>query len=145
MTLMTFSRRRILGAMTAAAVLPVAARATQPIQRNLSSFAAQDWRDHFDTLGVATIVADTGSRALHFWSGDGTDYRIYPTSVPISEDLTRRGYTEIVRKRVGPDWTPTQSQRERFGWEYMPPGPENPPGHPCHVSELARLPDPRHP
>ena len=98
-------------------------------RRNTSSFRAQDWRDHFDTLGKATIIADTASRALHFWDASGTDYRIFPTSVPISEELTRRGYTEVVRKRVGPDWTPTPSMVERNpDLKYMPPGPDNPLG-----------------
>lgn len=69
------------------------------------------------------------SRALHFWSGDGTDYRIYPTSVPKSDELTKRGHSKVVRKKVGPDWTPTSSQRERFpDWTYMPPSPDNPLG-----------------
>lgn len=97
-------------------------------RRNVSSFTVQNWRDHFDNLGVATIVADTASRVVHFWSADGSDYRFYPTSVPRSDELTKRGYTEIIRKKVGPDWTPTQSQKERFGWDYMPPGPNNPLG-----------------
>ena len=39
--------------------------------------------------------------------------RIYPTSVPLSEELTRRGYTEVVEKRKNPGWGPTQSMRER--------------------------------
>ena len=97
--------------------------------RNISSFSRQDWRDHFDELGIATIVADTTSRALHYWAGDGSDYRVYPTSVPMSEELTKRGYTKIVRKRVGPDWTPTPSMIERDPTlAYMPPGPDNPLG-----------------
>ncbi|MEH6832454.1 L,D-transpeptidase [Sulfitobacter sp.] len=98
------------------------------VRRNTSSFAAQDWRDHFDALGVVTILADTDSRALHYWNADGTDYRLYATSVPRTNELTKRGYTKVVRKRVGPDWTPTQSMVERFGWTYMPPGPDNPLG-----------------
>lgn len=99
------------------------------VSRNLSSFASQSWQDHFDALGPATIVADTGSRALHYWNATGDDYRVYPTSVPLSEELTRRGYTEIVRKRVGPDWTPTTSMVERNpDLRYMPPGPDNPLG-----------------
>jgi lipoprotein-anchoring transpeptidase ErfK/SrfK len=65
---------------------------------------------------------------LQYWSADGKTNRVFPTSVPKSEDLTKRGYTSIKRKRVGPDWTPTVSQRERFGWTYMPPGPDNPLG-----------------
>ncbi len=82
-------------------------------RRNMSSFERIDWRDHFTTLGVATIIADTSSRALHYWDASGTDYRLYPTSVPMSEDLTRRGYSEIVRKKEAPSWTPTASMRER--------------------------------
>lgn len=139
MTDLTFSRRRVIGAAAAALCLPVAARAqmaSQPAEvetgffrRNVSSFAAQDWRDHFSELGKGAIVCDTVSRALHFWSGDGTDYRTYPTSVPRSDELTRRGYSRILRKKVGPDWTPTPSQRARFpDWHYMPPGPDNPLG-----------------
>ncbi len=102
---------------------------TETAVRNISSFAKQDWQDHFDSLGAATIVADTTSRALHYWNADGSDYRVFPTSVPISEDLTKRGYTKIVRKRVGPDWTPTASMVARNpDLKYMPPGPENPLG-----------------
>ncbi|MEN9061190.1 L,D-transpeptidase [Ponticoccus litoralis] len=115
-------------------------QASEPVRRNLSSFVVQRWQDHFDDLGVATIVADTASRALHYWNADGSDYRVYPTSVPISEDLTKRGYTRIVRKKVGPDWTPTPSQVERFGWKYMPPGPDNPLGtHALYLSRPAYL------
>jgi len=108
----------------------------QVARHNVSSFSMQDWRDHFDKLGKATIVADTSSRALHFWNHDGTDYRIYPTSVPISEELTKRGYTSIVRKKVGPSWTPTPSQLERYpNWEPIGPGPENPLGtHAMYLS-----------
>lgn len=106
------------------------------IRNNTSSFRMQRWQDHFETLGVATIVADTRSRALHYWSADGTDYRIFPTSVPISDELTKRGYTQIVRKKVGPSWTPTASQMQRYpDWKPIPPGPENPLGtHAMYLS-----------
>ena len=98
-------------------------------RRNASSFTIQRWQDHFETLGIATIVADTTSRALHYWNADGSDYRIYPTSVPLTESLTRRGYTKVVRKKVGPDWTPTAGMIERDPTlKYMPPGPGNPLG-----------------
>ncbi|MCE8468291.1 L,D-transpeptidase, partial [Rhodovulum sulfidophilum] len=62
-------------------------------------------------------------------------------SVPISEDLTKRGYTEVVRKRVGPDWTPTASMVERNpDLHYMPPGPDNPLGtHAMYLSWPAYL------
>lgn len=121
-------------AMAAPAILrPQSAAASERSEgfsrRNASSFRARDWRDHFDTLGKATIIADTASRALHFWDATGADYRIFPTSVPISEDLTKRGHTTVVRKRVGPDWTPTASMVARNpDLRYMPPGPANPLG-----------------
>lgn len=83
------------------------------VRRNISSFQQQDWRDHFDELGVGCILADISSRALHYWGGDGETYRLFPSSVPMSEELTRRGYSEIVRKRENPSWTPTASMRER--------------------------------
>ncbi len=107
------------------------------VRRNASSFSAQTWQDHFDTLGVATIVADTSSRALHYWNADGSDYRIYPTSVPMSEELTKRGYTKIVRKKVGPTWTPTANMRARDPSlpAFMPAGEGNPLG--THAMYLA--------
>ena len=112
------------------------------VRRNVSSFSMQDWRDHFDALDRPSIVADTTSRALHFWSEGGADYRIYPTSVPMSDELTKRGYTEIVRKKVGPDWTPTENMLERMPElpRYMPPGPDNPLGtHAMYLSWPAYL------
>ncbi|MGR3759582.1 L,D-transpeptidase [Roseobacteraceae bacterium NS-SX3] len=84
-----------------------------PVQRNVSSFAQQRWEDHFESLGVGCLLADVTSRAVHYWGGDGETYRLYPSSVPMSDDLTKRGYTEIVRKRENPSWTPTASMRER--------------------------------
>ena len=127
---MTLSRRGLLGAGLAVATLGKAAQAdTGPVRNNTSSFRMQDWRDHFDTLGTASIVADTTSRALHFWSADGLDHRIFPTSVPLTDELTKRGYTQIVRKKIGPSWTPTASQMKRYpDWKPVPPGPENPLG-----------------
>jgi len=137
----SLSRRRALLAGMAALATPTVLRAAEdPARRNVSSFTTHRWQDHFDDLGVATLIADTASRALHYWNSDGTDYRVYPTSVPISEELTKRGYTRIVRKKIGPDWTPTPSQVERFGWKYMPPGPDNPLGtHAMYLSWPAYL------
>jgi len=141
------TRRSLLGA---AACLPLGApgllRAQSPApeiladglaRRNISSFVTLRWQDHFETLGRGAIVADTISRALHFWSGDETTYRLYPTSVPRSDELTRRGYTEVVRKKVGPTWTPTASMHERFPDlpAVMPAGPDNPLG--THALYLA--------
>lgn len=127
---MTLSRRGLLAAALGAPFVGTAAYANTPaVRSNVSSFAMQDWRDHFDSLGRTMIVADTTSRALHYWNADGSDHRIFPTSVPISDELTKRGYTEIVRKKVGPSWTPTASQMERYpDWKPIGPGPENPLG-----------------
>jgi L,D-transpeptidase ErfK/SrfK len=77
------------------------------------------------------ILCDTKSRALHFWSEDQSIYKLYPTSVPLSEDLTRLGKTEVVQKVVNPPWRPTASMRERHPeWpEFVEGGsPENPLG-----------------
>ncbi|MBK1637141.1 L,D-transpeptidase [Rhodovulum adriaticum] len=138
-----FTRRAAVATLGAGLVAPVIGRAktADGVRHNISSFSQQDWRDHFDTLGKGVIVADTVSRALHYWNGEGTDYRVYPTSVPISDELTKRGYTEVVRKRVGPDWTPTPSMLERNpDLKYMPPGPDNPLGtHAMYLSWPAYL------
>lgn len=84
-----------------------------PVNRNISAFAQQRWQDHFEELGVGCLLADINSRALHYWGGDGETYRLFPSSVPLTEELTKRGYTEVVRKREKPSWTPTASMRER--------------------------------
>lgn len=84
-----------------------------PVRRNISSFAQQHWQDHFDELGAGCLLADITSRAVHYWGADGETYRLYPSSVPMSEELTKRGYTEVVRKAQNPSWTPTASMRER--------------------------------
>ena len=116
------------------------AQAANP-RTNSSGFRMQNWRDHFDSLGKGLIVADFGSRALHFWDAAG-EHRLFPTSVPISEELTKRGYTEVVRKKVGPSWTPTADMRRRDPSlpEFLPPGPENPLGtHAMYLSWPAYL------
>lgn len=82
-----------------------------PVRRNISSFAQQRWEDHFDKLGVGCLLADITSRAVHYWGEDGT-YRLYPSSVPMTEELTKRGYTKVVRKSENPSWTPTPSMRK---------------------------------
>ena len=69
--------------------------------------------EFFDQLGVGVVLADVTSRALHYWSGSSDIYRVYPSSIPVSEDLTKRGLTEIVRKAKNPPWTPTPDMRRR--------------------------------
>ncbi|NSY36968.1 L,D-transpeptidase [Leisingera sp. ANG59] len=90
-----------------------AIREEVPVQRNTSAFTQQNWQDHFETLGAGCLLADISSRALHYWGPDGETYRLFPSSVPMTEDLTKRGYSEIVRKAENPSWTPTASMRER--------------------------------
>ncbi|MCW1931214.1 L,D-transpeptidase family protein [Pararhodobacter zhoushanensis] len=105
--------------------------------RNISSFRTLEWRDYFSNLQRGAILADTESRCVHFWSEDGGTYRLYPSPVPMTDELTRRGRTEIVRKVVGPDWRPTPSMLERYpDWPpYVPPGPDNPLGtHALYLS-----------
>ena len=122
------SRRRFIATTGIALAAPMVLRA-DVVRHNISGFRKLEWRDHFDTLGQGAIVADTHSRALHYWNADGTDYRIYPTSVPKTDELTKRGYTSIVRKKIGPSWTPTPSQMQRYpDWKPVPPGPDNPLG-----------------
>jgi lipoprotein-anchoring transpeptidase ErfK/SrfK len=100
------------------------------VRRNISSFRALDWRPYFSNLKKGAILVDTTSRALHFWSQDQSVYKLYPTSVPLSEELTRRGRTSIVRKVNGPSWSPTPSMLKRNPeWpKYIAPGPDNPLG-----------------
>ncbi len=100
------------------------------VRRNVSGFRSQDWRPFFDNLNNGAILCDIDSRAVHFWSQDESVYRLYPSSVPLSEDLTRRGRTEIIRKVEGPSWAPTPAMRERNPeWpEFVGPGPDNPLG-----------------
>lgn len=103
---------RGLGAMVLFAPSIVRAQTIDPVRRNVSSFRTHAWQDHFDALGVGLIISDTNSKVLQHWTTDG-EMRLYPTSVPLSEDLTRLGYTEVVEKRENPSWAPTPSMRER--------------------------------
>ena len=100
------------------------------VERNISSFQTHDWRPYFSNLKDGAILVNTNSRSLHYWPENGYDYYIYPTSVPLSEELTRRGRTEVVRKREGPDWRPTANMLKRDPTlpEYVGPGPDNPLG-----------------
>ena len=110
---------------------------TGVVRHNISSFRALDWRPYFDTLKNGAILVDISSRALHFWSQDEETYRLYPTSVPMTEDLTKRGYTKIIKKVEGPSWRPTPAMRKRNPeWpEFIGPGPDNPLGtHALYLS-----------
>lgn len=136
------SRRHFLAGSAALAATPVVAQdvdgadtveierdVSNVVRRNISSFRTLDWQPHFTNLNNGAILVDISSRALHFWEEGGT-YHLFPSSVPLTEDLTRRGRTKIVRKVEGPSWRPTPSMKKRNPeWpDYVGPGPDNPLG-----------------
>ncbi|NNK77905.1 MAG: L,D-transpeptidase [Litoreibacter sp.] len=98
-------------------------------RRNMSSFRSLEWEPYFSNLRNGAILVDIDSRALHMWTEDGS-YALYPSSVPVSEDLTRRGRTSVVRKVEGPSWSPTPAMKIRNPeWpDFVGPGPDNPLG-----------------
>jgi L,D-transpeptidase ErfK/SrfK len=108
-----------------------------PVRRNISSFRTVDWQPYFSDLRKGAILVDITSRAVHYWSEDQLVYKLYPSSVPVSEDLTRRGRTSVVQKVEGPSWRPTPNMLKRNPeWpKYIGPGPENPLGtHALYLS-----------
>jgi len=144
-------RRVFLGA-TAAAIGGLAAPAlgqstgettvfegeiSEIVRRNISSFRSLSWEDYFSSTKNGAVLVDTTSRALHYWSEDRRIYKLYPTSVPLTEELTRRGRTRVVQMVVGPSWRPTPSMLKRNPeWPaYVAPGPDNPLGtHALYLS-----------
>jgi L,D-transpeptidase ErfK/SrfK len=141
-------RRLMLGAAAAtltAATLPLRAATTMDqtstefetpptadsVRNNTSSFQMRDWKDYFDNTKNGVILVDITSRALHFWNEDQSVFRLYPTSVPLTEELTRRGRTEVIQKVENPRWVATAGELERFpDWPKSIEGgsPENPLG-----------------
>lgn len=129
------SRRGILGAavgVAGLAALPARAQdgttefqpaVSETTRHNISSFRMLQWQDYFENTRKGVILVDITSRALHYWSEDLSIYRLFPTSVPISDELTRRGKTEVVDKVVNPPWTPTAAMKERY-----PDWPDHIPG-----------------
>lgn len=127
----SMNRRSMVTMAAALLAVPSILRAeeTDPVRRITSGFRLHDWRDHFDRLGKGIIISDTRSRVLQHWTSN-EEMRVYPTSVPLTDDLTRRGYTRIVFKDPEPDWSPTPSMLKRDPTlpNYVGPGPENPLG-----------------
>ncbi|WP_300011388.1 L,D-transpeptidase [uncultured Roseobacter sp.] len=110
---------------------------SEVVRRNISSFRTLDWRPYFSNLKNGAVLVDIDSRALHYWAEDESFYKLYPSSVPLTEELTRRGRTKVVRKVEGPSWRPTPSMLKRNPeWpEYIGPGPDNPMGtHALYLS-----------
>jgi lipoprotein-anchoring transpeptidase ErfK/SrfK len=137
MTADRLNRRALLAGAAAAAALGAAVparaqdAASGPIRNNISSFRMLDWRGYFENTRNGAILVDITSRALHYWSEDQSVYRLFPTSVPLSEDLTRRGRTQVTEKVVNPTWRPTPSMKERNPeWPDVVQGgaPDNPLG-----------------
>ena len=120
-----------------ASTTEIESEVSRTVRHNISSFRALDWRPYFDNLKNGAILVDISSRALHFWSSDERIYKLYPSSVPLSEDLTRRGRTQVIRLVEGPSWRPTPAMLERNPeWpDYIEPGPDNPLGsHALYLS-----------
>ena len=82
-------------------------------RRNVMGFRNHQWQDHFSNLRRGAILCDTYSRALHYWSEDESIYLAHPCSVPMTEEFTRRGMTEVTLKRNMPTWIPTPNMRKR--------------------------------
>ncbi|MFD1511639.1 L,D-transpeptidase [Lacimonas salitolerans] len=151
-SLKTMNRRAFLATGTAMLATPALAQSsdvnsaetveverdiTQSVRRNISSFRTLDWRPYFSNLNNGAILVDIDSRALHYWSDDGVTYKLYPSSVPLTEDLTRRGRTSVTQKVEGPSWRPTPAMKQRNPeWpDFVPPGPDNPLGtHALYLS-----------
>lgn len=144
-----FSRRGFLAASASAAALGTSASAQTEnttemesevlsgVQRNISSFRSLDWQPYFSDLRNGAVLVDIQSRALHYWSEDESIYKLFPTSVPLTEDLTRTGRTSITRKVEGPSWAPTPAMKIRNPeWpDFIGPGPDNPLGsHALHLT-----------
>ncbi|UYV37446.1 L,D-transpeptidase [Rhodobacteraceae bacterium D3-12] len=145
-----FNRRGFLASSAAMLATPAIAQSVngsgtteverdlnEVVRRNISSFRSLSWQPYFDSLRNGAVLVDLTSRALHYWSEDQSIYKLYPTSVPLTEDLTRRGRTKVVRKVVGPSWRPTPAMRKRNPeWPpFVGPGPDNPLGtHALYLS-----------
>jgi L,D-transpeptidase ErfK/SrfK len=146
---LVMNRRRVLGTAAAAfgaATLPAFAQdgsteyesAATSNRHNISSFRMLKWQDYFSDTRNGAILVDITSRALHYWSEDQSIYRLFPTSVPLSDDLTRLGRCEVTEKVVAPTWRPTPAMRERNPeWPEVVAGgaPDNPLGtHALYLS-----------
>ena len=143
-----FTRRAFLSGSAAVLATPALAQTnnlpgfaerdqTEPVRRNISSFRTLDWRPHFENTRKGAILVDIDSRAVHFWNEDQTEYKLYPSSVPLTEELTRRGRTSVTRKVDGPSWRPTPSMLKlNPEWpKFVGPGPDNPLGsHALYLS-----------
>lgn len=90
----------------------------------------RNWQNYFASLDQGAILIDTQVPRLYFWQAGNAEYAEFPVGIARSETLLRRGRTKVVRKKVGPGWTPTPSMRAKYPDlpAYVPPGPANPMG-----------------
>jgi L,D-transpeptidase ErfK/SrfK len=150
---LTLSRRGVLGfgaSALASATMPAYSQSVFPdnttemesrntaARNNISSFRMLNWQNYFADTRNGAILVDITSRALHYWSDDQSIYRLYPTSVPLSDELTRKGSTSVTQKVVAPSWRPTPAMKLRHpDWPDVVEGgaPENPLGtHALYLS-----------
>lgn len=131
---MAIARRTFLAGAAATLAAPTIIRAqdtsTGGVTRRVSGLSSHRWEDFFDNRTNGCILCDTNARALYYWSETDPEPKIFPTSVPLTDELTRRGRTEVVLKRPAPEWRPTPDMLSRNPDlpEYVGPGPENPLG-----------------
>lgn len=146
------SRRSFLAGTAAMVASPALAQSTnvndatttenerdinEVVRRNISSFRTLDWQPYFSNTRNGAILVDIDSRAVHYWSEDQSIYKLYPSSVPLTQELTKRGRTSVIRKVEGPSWRPTPSMLKRNPeWpKFIGPGPDNPLGtHALYLS-----------
>ena len=116
-------------AQTISGTTEIEADISPVVRRNISSFRSLEWRPYFKNLKKGAILVDITSRALHMWT-EKEIYSLYPTSVPMTDDLIRFGRTSVVKKVVGPTWSPTPEMKKRNPeWpDFVPAGPDNPLG-----------------
>jgi L,D-transpeptidase ErfK/SrfK len=130
----------VLGAPALAQDLPAGQAERDPtvsVRRNISSFRTLSWEPYFDNLRGGAILVDIDSRAVHYWNEEQTVYKLYPSSIPLTEEMTRRGRTKVIQKVEGPSWRPTPSMLKRNPeWPaFIGPGQENPLGtHALYLS-----------
>lgn len=130
----------VLGAPALAQDLPAGQAERDPtvsVRRNISSFRTLSWESYFDNLRGGAILVDIDSRAVHYWNEEQNVYKLYPSSIPLTEEMTRRGRTKVIQKVEGPSWRPTPSMLKRNPeWPaFIGPGPENPLGtHALYLS-----------
>jgi lipoprotein-anchoring transpeptidase ErfK/SrfK len=125
------------GSVNSNATTQVERDVTEIVKRNISSFRTLNWQPYFSNTRNGAILVDIDSRAVHYWSEDQSVYKLYPSSVPLTEDLTRRGRTKVTQKVDGPSWRPTPSMLKRNPeWpKFIGPGPDNPLGtHALYLS-----------